>query len=237
MIRDSSFMNNLYYVCVVGSMQQTLSIWKNNHLLVDFVETIHDVLKEQSYDYLFLSTPVSWSPDGVFDDQELQEHVAIARQAGYDQQIVLTATLPIGVAGKLQCHYLPIQQYLICCFNKTPVLFGCYDKILVDRDSLYNFMSLLFNTKKISLYYTDAVEMIFLISLCQHYINQSFYKEMSHFCFKNKIHIDFQSISLIFYQDMTPILIYMIQQMEEAKLDCPILYSCLFRQHYIDIPI
>lgn len=228
---------NLYYVCVVGSIQQTLSIWKNNNIIVEYVETINELQKEKYYDYIFIPTPVCWSPDGTFEDKDLQKHVFLARQLGYDQEIVLTATLPIGVAGKLKCHYLPIQQYQICCLNKTPVLFGCHDKILVDHNNIHNFMSLLFGTKKISLYYTDAVEMIFLISLCQHYINQSFYKEMSHFCFKNKIHIDFHSISLIFYQDMTPILIYMIQQMEDAKLDCPILYSCLFRQHYIDIQI
>lgn len=227
---------DLYYICVVGCSIQTLSIWKNNNLIVEYVENIYD-LKKEPYEYIFLYTPVSWSSDGTFDDMDLQEHVRFARHLGYDQEIVLTSTLPIGVAGRLKCHYLPIQQYLICCLNKTPVLFGCYEKVLVDHDNIHNFMFLLFGTKKISLYYTDAVEMIFLISLCQHYINQSFYKEMSHICFKHKIHIDFYSISWIFYQDMTPILIYMIQQMEDAKLDCPILYSCLFRQHYIDIPI
>lgn len=227
---------DLYYICVVGSVQP-LSIWKNNNIIVEYMEDVYQLQAEKYYDYIFISTPVCWSPDGTFEESDLKKHILFVRQQGYHQEIVLTSTLPIGVACRLGCHYLPIQQYLICCFNKTPVLFGCHDKILVDRENIHHFMSLLFNTQKITLYYTDAVEMIFLISLCQHYINHSFYKEMSHFCFKNKIQIDFHSISWIFYQDMTPILIYMIQQMEDAKLDCPILYSCLFRQHYIDIAI
>lgn len=228
---------DIYYVCVIGSIQ-TLPVWKHKNLIVDYVEDMGELKPGQYYDYIFIPTPVYWMSDGIFDDRELQQHVQFVKQNGYFQEIVLTATLPIGVAGKLGCHYLPLQQYFLSFFSgNTPLLFGCNDKTLVDHKTIHGFMFILFGTRNISLYYTEAVEMIFLITLCQNYINQSFYKEMSHFCSKNKIHIDFQSMSWVFYQDMTPILIYMIQQMEEAKLDCPILYSCLFRQHYIDIPI
>lgn len=225
---------DLYYICVIGSLQ-TLSLWKQKNLIVEFIENVSDLRSGCLYDYVFVSTPICWMPDGTFDYQELEKHVNIVKELGYE--IILTATLPIGISGKLGCHYLPIQQYYLSFFTNTPMLFGCYEKTLIDKDMIYNLMNVLFHTKNISLYYTEAVEMIFLITLCQNYINHSFYKEMSHFCSKNKIRIDFQSISWIFYQDMTPILVYMIQQMEEARLDCPILYSCLFRQHYIDIPI
>jgi hypothetical protein len=227
---------DLYYICVIGSVQN-LSIWKNKNLIVEFVENIRELRAGCAYDYVFISTPVCWLTDGKFDDSELENNVNVARENGYSQEIILISTLPIGVAGKLGCHYLPIQQHYLSFFTNTPLLFGCHEKILIDQKMIYNLVSTMFGTMNISLYYTDSVEMIFLITLCQNYINQSFYKEMSHFCSKNKIRIDFQSMSWIFYQDMTPILIYMIQQMEEAKLDCPILYSCLFRQHYIDIPI
>jgi hypothetical protein len=229
---------DLYYVCVLGPLQ-TLPLWKHPNLIVDHVETIVDLQEDQCYDYIFLPTPVCWMPDGAFDDRELGENVRCARQKGYSHEIVLTATLPIGVAGGLGCHYLPLQQYSLSFFlgTTTPLLFGCSDKLLIDQQMVRGLMSVLFGTRNVSLYYTEAVEMIFLITYCQNYINQSFYKEMSHFCSKNKVHIDFQGMSWVFSQDMTPILIYMIQNMEEAKLDCPILYSCLFRQRYIDIPI
>lgn len=225
---------DLYYVCIIGSLQ-TLPMWKQQNVIVDFVEDVGDLRPGCLYDYVFLSTSICWSADGTFHYRQLQDHVNLVKEMGYE--IILTSTLPIGVAGILGCHYMPIQQYYLSFFTNTPVLFGCHEKTLVDRDMIYNLMVLLFHTQNISLYYTDAVEMIFLITLCQNYINHSFYKEMSHFFSKNKIRIDFQSMSWIFFQDMTPILIYMIHQMEDAKLDCPILYSCLFRQHYIDIPI
>jgi hypothetical protein len=225
---------DLYYVCVIGPLQ-TLPIWKQKNLIVEFVEHVCDLRAGCLYDFVFLSTPICWLPDGTFDYQDLQDHVRIVREMGYE--IILTTTLPNGVAGLLGCHYMPVHQYSLCFFTNTPVLFGCYEKTLIDKDKIYNLMVILFQTRNISLYFTDAVEMIFLITLCQNFINHSFYKEMSHFCSKNKIRIDFQSMSWIFFQDMTPILIYMIHQMEDAKLDCPILYSCLFRQHYIDIPI
>lgn len=228
---------DLYYLCVIGSIQN-LPVWKNKNLVVDFIEDMDGLRAGQCYDYIFIPTPVYWMPDGTFDDRELEHHAQLAKQNGYFQEIVLTATLPIGVAERLGCHYMPIQQYFLSFFlSNSSILFGCNDRILIDHKTVYGLMQTLFGTRNITLYYTEAVEMIFLITLCQNYINQSFYKEMSHFCSKNKIHIDFQSISWVFCQDMTPILIYMIQKMEDAKLDCPILYSCLFRQHYIDIPI
>lgn len=225
---------DVFYVCVLGSIQ-TLSLWNRKNVLVEFVENADEVQEGRFYDYVFITTSVCWMPDGTFTCKELRDHVAIVKEKGYE--IVLTSTLPIGVASELGCHYLPIQQYYLSFFTNTPMLFGCCEKIFTNRDMIYNLMVRLFNSPNISLYYTDAVEMIFLITLCQNYINHSFYKEMSYFCSKNKIRIDFQSISWIFQQDMTPILVYMIQQMENAKLDCPILYSCLFRQRYIDIPI
>lgn len=227
----------LCYVCVVGSIQ-TLPMWRNPNLIVDFIENVNGLQAGRYYDYIFISTPVYWMPDGTFDDCELEQHVQTVKQYGYFHEIVLTTTLPIGVAGRLGCHYMPIQQYLLSFFvNNTIILFGCNDKVLIDKEAIHSLLSILFGTRNIMLYYTEAVEMIFLITLCQNYINQSFYKEMSHFCSKNKVHIDFQSMVWFYCQDMTSILVYMIQKMEDDKLDCPILYSCLFRQHYIDIPI
>ena len=225
---------DIYYVCVIGSIHN-LPLWRQKNLIVDYIENVENLQSGCPYDYVFLPTAVSWLPDGTFDYQELKNHVRFVKQHQYE--IILTATLPIGVAGELGCHYMPVQQYYLSFLSSTPMLFGCYEKVLTDRETIYNLMLTLFQTHNISLYYTEAVEMIFLITLCQNYINHSFYKEMSHFCSKNKVRIDFQSMSWIFYHDMTPILVYMIHQMEEAKLDCPILYSCLFRQHYIDIPI
>lgn len=222
----------IYHVCVV-SPQNLLFLWKHVQMTVDFIENVSQLQIGSSYDYIFLSTPVHWNSEGVFDFQELQNDVEQVRKCGYSHELVLTSILPIGVAGQLGCHYLPLQQYLFQ--RNTPILFGCCEKFLIDRSQICDLLFLLFHSHNIVLYFTEPVEMIFLITLCQNYINQSFYKEMSHFCFKNKVRLQYEQVD--FSPQMTPILIYMIQQMEEAKLDCPILYSCLFRQHYIDIPI
>lgn len=222
----------IYHVCVI-SPQNLLFLWNHVPVTVDFIDDISQLQPEYGYDYIFLSTAVQWMADGTFEFRQLQDDVDRIRQCGYHHELILTSILPIGIADQLGCHYLPLQQYF---FQKnTPILFGCFHKFFIDRPAICDFLSLLFHTPHIVLYFSEAVEMIFLITLCQNYINQSFYKEMSHFCFKNKVHINFQEMD--FSPHMTPILVYMIQQMEEAKLDCPILYSCLFRQHYIDIPI
>lgn len=224
---------DLYYVCVLGRNQSS-PLWNKPNLIVEYIENVCDMRGECMYDCVFITTPVEWLPDGVYNSEELKKDVLVVKELGYE--IILTATLPIGVAGELGCHYLPIQQHYVSYFA-TSMLFGCCDKVLVNKEMMYHLSRILFESKNISFYYTEAVEMIFLITLCQNYINHSFYKEMSHFCSKNKVKIDFQSISWMLYHDMTPILVYMIQQMEDAKLDCPILYSCLFRQNYIDIHI
>lgn len=228
----------LYYACVIGPVQTKIPIWDNNpNLIVDFMEEAGMLGADRGYDYVFVSTPVVWLPDGTHDTSILERSVSVVKDKGYECEVVLTATLPIGVAGRLGCHYMPAQQHALSFFNNTPTFFGCNEKVLADHEEMRGIASVVFGTQNTCLYFTDAVEMIFLITLCQNYINHSFYKEMSHFCSKNKIRVAFQSMSWIFQQDMTPILVYMIQQMEEAKLDCPILYSCLFRQHYIDIPV
>lgn len=226
---------DLHHLCVVGKNDDT-SFWKkNDHLIIEFIQDA-SLLKQDCYDFVFISTSVSWLPDGTFDEKDLQRDVDFVRSQGYFHQIILTATLPIGVAGRLACHYLPIQQFLFSPLYNTPVFFGCYEHVLIDHDAIYLMVRVLFETKNISLYFTEAVEIIHLITLCQNYLNQSFYKEMLHFCFKHRIRVECTRIQPQ-CRDMTPILIYMTQQMEEAKLDCPILYSCLFRQHYIDISI
>ena len=224
---------DLYHVCVVGQNDDS-PFWKRNTLLVDFIQDASVI--QQGYDYVFISTPVLWLPDGTFEEEELKQNVDIVRQHGYFHQVLLTATLPIGVAGRLQCNYLPLQQFFFSPVHNTPIFFGCHENILVDHDAIYNMVRVLFETRNISLYFTEAVEIIHLITICQNYLNQSFYKEMLHFCFKHRIRVECSKTQPP-CKDMTPILIYMTQQMEEARLDCPILYSCLFRQHYIDISI
>lgn len=220
---------DLYHVCVVGQNDDDMPFWKKQNLLVDFVMNVS--ILQPDYDYIFITTPVSWLPDGTFEEEELRKNVELVREQGYFHQVILTATLPIGVAGRLQCHYLPLQQSFF-----SPIFFGCHEHILADHGNIYNMIRVLFETNNISLYFTDAVEIIHLITICQNYLNQSFYKEMLHFCFKHRIRVECPKAQPP-CKDMTPILIYMTQQMEEAKLDCPILYSCLFRQHYIDISI
>jgi len=229
---------NLYNLCIVGSNIQTLSFWKKDCIITTFLISIAELQPHQYYDYIFLSTQVNWDQDGGFDDTDLCRDIEIARDKGYQHELVITSTLPMGITETFGCHYFPIHQLHLQ--STQNLLFGCYYKFFIDTFSIKNLLKILFNTDKIELRYSDETEIIVLISSCQNYINQSFQKEMSRFCSKNKIATPFPPRLHPLSQEfclMTPILVYMIKKMEDIKLDCPILYSCLFRQNYIDIPI
>lgn len=225
---------NLFTICIIGYIQ-TLSLWRKDSLIVHFLDSASDLEEGKHYDFIFLSTPIDWHPDGNYDANVLQSDIDTIKQKGYFHQLVATTTLPIGLSAKLGCHYLPIQQLFFHSY--TPIMFGCSEEVMIDAVVIKKMLTIISGSDNVCLRYTNEVEMIFLITSCQNYINQSFQKEMSHFCNKNKITSPFPRMSWNISQEMTPVLVYMIRQMEDAKLDCPILYSCLFRQHYIDIPI
>lgn len=222
---------HIFSICVIGDNLWNYPIWRKPNFYIHFIPTPTELESNQDYDIIFLSTPVEWLPDGTFNDNQLVSDVEIIHNKGYYHQLIVTALMPMGVCSRLQCNYFPLPN---TC-DDEPLLFGCDVKILFDPLFIYGFLSTLFSTRQYEIRSTNDTEIMFLIHICQSYINRSFQREISFFC--NKNNINRITSHDIHHNLSTPILVYMVRQMEEIKIDCPILYSCLFRQRYIDITI
>lgn len=225
---------NLFNVCVTGDFQ--VDVWNQASFNTTILESALDLTPEDvghaSFDFVFVSTPVEWRSDGGFCDLQLRRDVEYIRSCGYDRDIIITSITPFGTCEKLGCHYLPMLRW---GEEDGQVFFGCNTSTLVDADTIRDLLFAMFHTTRVSLRKIFDVEMRCLIHLCQAHINKSFQHEISHFCSKNNINLPFTPPKHT--PEITPVLVYMVRQMEDIKLDCPILYSCLFRQHYIDIRI
>lgn len=223
--------SNFFYIGVIGSAIMASPLWKNPNLLVQSIGEEDDLsLLDPHLDYIFLSTPVEWDQDGYFNVDRLRAQVVRLCELSFHHKIILTSVLPLGIAEELGCHYCP----LILFHEKR--LFGWNATLAFDEQLLSSFLSIILSTYQ-CLSVRDA-EMKCLIDISQCWINQSFQKEISIFCSKNRILFPFHhSPATLLRKEMTPVLVYIIRQIEDTKLDCPLLYSCLFRHHYIDIPI
>lgn len=227
---------NLFNVCVIGEVQ--IDVWNqasfNTTLLESALDLTPNDVRRACFDFIFVSTPVEWRADGSFCDLQLRRDTDYIRACGYEGDIVITSITPIGTCERLGCHYLPMVRWHVE-EQEGHVFFGCNTRALIDADTIRYLLQAMFHTTRISLRKIFDVEMRSLIQLCQAHINKSFQHEISHFCSKNNINSPF--IPPKYSPEITPVLVYMVRQMEDIKLDCPILYSCLFRQHYIDIRI
>lgn len=222
-------MNTFFFsVAVVGpeisfSFPRSFSVIHIN----DLTPENEDVLTVSSYDFILVSKPVVWREDGVFDVQDLQacvERLHILTSA----PLCITSLTPIGICDMLGCHYMPLSEY-----TATPY-FGCNVCLSFDIDLIRVFASL-FHTTTVSVYTPRDAETRVLVEMCQLWINHSFHKEMSFFV--NRSQYSLLSDQHFHRKDLHSILTYMIRQLEDTKLDCPMLYSCLFRHNYIDINI
>lgn len=222
--------NTLFDVCVIGEPIIHFDCWKKHNFRVTyFMSALEMTISRYEYDYIFLSTPVVWGTDGNFSDEKIERDILHIRTQSQGQ-IIMTSVMPLGICNKLECHYLPLLMYLQD--DEKPVIMGCHTGTLINVDSIRALVSILLQTHRIIIKHIFDVEMSSLIQLCQTHINKSFQREISYFCSKNNISSPFTASH--YSPEVTPIIVYMVRQMEDIKLDCPILYSCLFRQHYID---
>jgi hypothetical protein len=196
----------------------------------DLTEENERVFAVSSYDFILVSKPVVWRQDGVFDIHDLQTCVARLHSLT-STSLCITSVAPIGICDMLGCHYMPLSHY-----TATPY-FGCNVSLSFDLDLIRVFVSV-FHTTNISVYTPRDAETRVLVEMCQLWINQSFHKEMSFFV-NRSFPSPYYPLSDKHFQrkDLHSILTYMIRQLEDTKLDCPMLYSCLFRHNYIDINI
>ena len=223
--------NTLFDLCVIGEPIIHFDCWNKHNFSVTYFMSALEMTMNSSceYDYIFLSTPVAWGADGNFSADKIERDVVHIRK--YSQApIIMTSVMPIGICNKLECHYLPLLMYLND--DEKPITIGCHTCSLINVDNIKTLITILLQTRRIIIKHIFDVEMSSLIQLCQAHINKSFQREISYFCSKNNISSPF--VSSHYSPEVTPIIVYMVRQMEDIKLDCPILYSCLFRQHYID---
>lgn len=217
--------NNIFSVAVIGGGDMKLHpCWRNHGIAVSFIEHPDD-LDDPDIDFIFLANTVVWDASGSFDTTRLEKTIDSLRARSY-MGIILTSIMPIGVSDRLGCHYLPFV---------FPV-FGCNVMIPFDMQVIRSMLDALFPDQSVVVHSTRDAEMRCLVETCQKWINQSFYREISHFCLKNRVKPPFLSTPPV-NREMIPILTYMIRQIEDNRLDCPLLYSCLFRHNYIDIQI
>jgi hypothetical protein len=220
----------IFYLGVIGNSFQSLPCWHNPKLHVQFLKDEEDLsLLNPDLDFIFISTPVIWDQDGIFHKDTLHTKIQHLQTTFY-HKIILTSIMPIGVAEELQCHYCPLTLY------NEKRLFGCNPNLPIDEHLLFSCVTTLLD--RYECLSIKNAEIKCLITLSQCWINQSFQKEISIFCAKNNIILPFtQTPATILRKELIPILTYIIRQIEDTRFDCPLLYSCLFRHHYIDIPI
>lgn len=220
-----TFKNNIFSVAVIGSDTRLHPCWRNPGLSVSFLEDPRDLV-DPDVDFIFLTDPVVWDASGSYQTGRLEKTIDNIRTFSCRLSIVLTSIMPIGVSDRLGCHYLPFVH----------PIFGCNVLLPFDMRVIRSVLDALFPDQAIVVHSTRDAEMRCLVETCQKWINQSFYREISHFCLKNRVKSSFLSTPPV-DREMIPILTYMIRQIEDTRLDCPLLYSCLFRHNYIDIPI
>lgn len=226
----------IFTIIIIGC-DPRLSLWRHPSLRVISLDDCSSLSPiEILPDVVFLGTPVEWAMDGSFTTHRLQQDLERLHSLGYYHQIFLTAIMPIGISQKLHAHYSPfllLPDQKIVGLNPTLWI----DPILLRSLFVCLFPQIL-STEQIFRLVQDA-EMLCLIQICQEWINQSFQREIALFCSKNALLPSSTEKHDLLRQrkDMYPMLVYMIRQIEETRLDCPLLYSCLFRHKYIDIPI
>lgn len=223
-------MKHIFIIGVIGESLIHSSVWRQPVFHAQFLKEEEDFsILESNLDFIFLSSSVEWDQNGFYQMDRLKKNIDRLIALNFHHKIILTSIMPLGAAELLDCHYCPF-------IFQDRRIFGCNTRIPFDDQCIRSMMFHLFFHYEF-LNVRDA-EMKCLIELSRHFINESFHKEISIFCSKNNIMLPFFSTSRsVIKRDLIPVLIYIIRQIEETRLDCPLLYSCLFRHHYIDIPI
>jgi hypothetical protein len=224
---------NFFSIVTIGSSIDFHTSSIHTTLLEDCSDL--STIIDADIDFILLSTPVQWDADGVYHMDLLQQDIDRLREMApkHHHKIILTSVIPIGESETLGCHYAPLSMFSVLREKRT---IGYNPNVPTDLDLLRSFFSMLWGGNNITLRTTHDTEILYLIEICQVWINQSFQREIALFCRKTQITTPF-CISSYPRKEMYPILVYMIRKIEDTKIDCPLLYSCLFRHNYIDIHI
>lgn len=216
---------NHFSIVMIGSKQ---------YLRIPGIQTIHFTFEENhdrrvldEADMIFLCHHTEWRDDGTWDTSVIEDCVNRIRTMTRNPMICLTSILPIGTSDRLGCHFLPILR-------SHPLFFGCNVSVPFDARLIDSFMRVIDRSESPKIYTTRDAETRHLIETCQTWINQSFQREMSIFCARHNVKTPFLIERTMYKKEMSLILRYMIRMIEDTRLDCPVLYSCLFRNNYID---
>lgn len=219
--------DTMYSVVLIGGSWK--EHWLRGVLNAVYAERVSEISRDSpKADIILLGTGVDWDENGMYSLDRLKREVVELQERGYLHEVFLTSIMPLGVCEELSCHYLPISP-----FSKQNPIFGLNLSLPFDIVMLKTFFRSLFS-QKVRMFNVQDAEIMSLIEICQNWISISFYQEMSLFCELH--HIRFMSSPNSFYpnRDMKQIMVYMIRNMEEQNIDCPLLYSCLFRHNYIN---
>lgn len=232
-------MNSLTFfsIVIIGEALRDLPTWRHHSSCLSlffFQDCSHlGSLSGVEIDFVLLSTAVEWEADGAYSIEQIRMDMdAIRQQQIANHKIILTSIIPVGESETLGCHYAPLS--VLTMMNEKRII-GINMSLPIDRELLRAFFSLVLQNPCLFRTTQDA-EILYLIEICQLWINQSFQKEIALFCKKSHITPLFLHSSFP-RKEMYPVLVYMIRKIEDTKIDCPLLYSCLFRHNYIDINI
>lgn len=204
-----------------------ISVKKKLAVKSGFFSSVEEIHPCQSLNvFIFLGTEVKWDEDGSYTTKELEADIYLLNQKGY-YQIFLTSIMPLKVCQNLYAHYYPLD---VC-----PSKLGLNLQVSFDMEELH-FLFQSLNQQHLQVVSLEKLEMMVLVKTCENCINQSFYQEMELFCRKKNIpFFNVEAVlSRLYHKKNTRLILeYMIREMEDAEIDCPLLFSCLFRQKYL----
>ena len=230
-------MNFLFSILLIGETIRDLPLWRHPSIHMIYLDDCSDLSPLSGgggeIDFILLSTPVEWKPDGSYSIVQLRADIEKIKQFDLAvNKIILTSIIPIEESQRMGCHYAPLSILSVMNEKRTIGLNLC---LPTDEDLLRGFFTLLLHNP-VFFRIPQDVEILYLIEICQLWINQSFQREIALFCKKSQVASPFLHASFP-KKEMYPMLVYMIRKIEDTKIDCPLLYSCLFRHNYIDINI
>lgn len=178
-------------------------------------------------DLILLGTPVQWKEDGRYSIEKIREDVKVLYSKGYSHQICLTRFMPFQETEALGCHYFPLdfieKEGRGLCFGLNPTL-------SFDTDLLRSLFIDVFRAR-VQIMSLKRVETLVLIQSCKNMVDKILVKEMDPF-YKMFDPVVSEKDDDLSHEEVS-VLTYMIRKLEDIYEDCPVLYSCLFRQKFL----
>jgi len=222
-------MNNKITLGVIGEKIHEFSLWNRPHIYTVYFKTAQEVVCADNLDIVFLSTSVEWNTDGTYTSIQLECDVKDLKQRGV-HTLLLTSILPMDLAERLLCHYFPLSLI----FEKR--VLGVHPLGWIHSELLHSVFLRFFDSGIEFMNLKDAVIM-YLTHACSQLVTHAFQREMSQFYFglyTKPAPFIRKSLRFDVKEEYYPVLVYMIRQIEDHRMDCPLLFSCLFRYDFLD---